>query len=181
MKHAIALIIGTFLLLSAACIPAAHADSSQPSSRTLPIIVKVDAKGSVTDITPAYRLSPGFEKLVRETLAKMITSPAYKDGDPVPSQFVITLGVIKNEAAQGKSNVTLKYLGSKALPDGNWYWIHIPPDNRLALGDQKSQFFKNRTLDTNQLVNAMRNQRALDAQTLGGPSSLATPSVGTAH
>lgn len=179
MKTTIALAFSFALLFASAWTSAFSADSNTKNSRTLPVIVQVNAKGAVTDITPAYKLSPRFRKLVFNTLSKMITEPAYRDGEPVSSQFVITLGVIKHEVAQGQSSVSLKYLSSKPLPTGSWYWVHT--QSRLALVNSNAQYYKRNTQDTNQLLNDMKNQSELDRNTLGGGSSFSTPSVGTGH
>lgn len=178
MKNAIALILTTLLLLVAVWMPAAHADTNTGDARTLPVIVNVDKKGSVSEIIPAYRISPGFRNMVRDTLSKMITSPAMRDGKPVSSQLVITLGVVQKQLAGGKSSVSLKFLASKPLPAGNWHWL-LRANKPPALANANAQFFKRNTEDTNQRLNDMRNQNAVRAQDLSSGSF--APNVGTAH
>lgn len=176
---ALTLAVLMYLVCGFAAVTAQNAPAGE--SHTLPVLVKVDSKGKVGDISSAYSISPAFQKLIHATLAKMITKPAMKKGKPVASQFVITFGVIKQQVASGQTSVSLKYLGSKALPPGNWHWVRDKQDDKLALANANAQTWKTNTMDSSQRALMDANQAMRDAQTLGGPNSMATPSVGSGH
>lgn len=135
MNKAIALIISCVMVVAFAWAPAAQADTNAMNSHLLPILVNVDATGKVTGISPAYKLRPSFQRLLRNTISKMVTKPAMKNGKAVNSQFVLTLSVLISKAVNGKAQTTLKYLSVKPLPPGTWHW-NRNEENRLALSSQ---------------------------------------------
>lgn len=124
-------------LLLAACGAAAQvalaADAG--SRRVLPVLVRVDAHGKVTDVSPAWKVSPRLERLVRTTLDQMITRPAHYKGRAVASQFVINLRAESTRRADGRFDVRLAYVSAKPVPSGSWYWVDID-GRRLALADR---------------------------------------------
>lgn len=140
MKLSYALTLTAALLLAASWTPAMSSHPAGSNQRLLPVLVNVNTKGEVTDISPAYKVRPGFNHALRETLKKMVTKPAMVKGKPVRSQFVATFALIPTTSADGKSTVTLKYLKSQALPPDTWYWVHRkPPNDQLALANQHAQ------------------------------------------
>lgn len=139
MKLSHALMLATALILASCWTPAVSADSAAGAQRTLPVLVHVNSKGVITEITPAFRLRPGFRHIVRDTLNTMITKPALRKGKPVESQLVITLAVLTSKAVNGKAETTLKYLAAKPLPSGIWHWIRNA-EGELALSSQFSNY-----------------------------------------
>lgn len=135
MKRIITLALVVLVFLAGGIASAQASDAPTKQSRTLPVLVKVDAKGKVTDIAPAYRVRPAFKHLLMDTLGKMITKPAMHKGKPVESQLVVTLAVLTSKKADGSALTTLKYLDAKPLPPGTWLWTHDAED-RLALTSQ---------------------------------------------
>lgn len=139
MKRHILLSLTLFLSFAAGIASASPKDDKPTESRTIPVLVNVNAEGNVTDVAPAYRLRPSFAHLLRDTLQKMITKPAMKHGKPVACQFVLTLALVTVVRDDGKYGVNIKYVSGKALPPGAWHWVHTS-DHRLALSGQNQQF-----------------------------------------
>jgi len=88
-----------------------------------PVLVRVNAQGKITDILPAYRLSPDLTRLLRENLNEMIHTPATdKAGKPVSTQFVINLALQVDSRSTGDYNAHFVYVSATPLPLGRWYW-----------------------------------------------------------
>lgn len=137
MKTTNALMMACLLVLASVWAQAVQADTNPMRTHTLPVLVKVDATGKVTGISPAYNLRPSFQRLLRDTINKMVTKPAMKNGKAVNSQLVITLSVLTGKAVNGRAETTLRYLSVKPLPPGTWHWSRNE-ENRLALSTQVS-------------------------------------------
>ena len=101
----------------------------------LPVLVHVDAKGKVTEVSPSDELSPKVNRLLRQTLDEMITKPATEHGRPVSSQFVINLAVQASPRPEGDYLAQFVYVSSSPVPNGSWYWVHID-GHRLALANR---------------------------------------------
>ncbi|WP_146742239.1 hypothetical protein [Oleiagrimonas sp. MCCC 1A03011] len=109
--------------------------------RTLPVLVHVDKQGTVTDVTPAYKVRPSLVKVLRATLNKMITKPAQDHGKPISSDVVVTLALHVMEKKDGTHAANFQYVSMKPLPAGSWHWVHTP-DHRLALGNHQGDFMQ---------------------------------------
>jgi hypothetical protein len=129
--------LAAVLVLASGFKPAFSKGSNDKGLRIIPVIVHVDSKGKVTEAKPAYELRPAFVRAIRQTLDQMITKPARRNGKPIRSQLVVTLGMQIVKTANGKSSVSFRYISSKPLPDGSWFWTHTS-DNKLALSNQHS-------------------------------------------
>lgn len=138
MKSTLAISLAAWMFLAGGFATASAKSTQAAQSRTLPVLVKVDTKGKVTEVSPAYRVRPSFQRLLRNTISKMITKPAMKKGKAVTSQLVITLAVLTSKDANGNAESTLKYLAAKPLPPGAWSWGH-DAQGRLALTSQSPQ------------------------------------------
>ena len=106
--------------------------------KVLPVLVQVNARGKVTDASPAMKLSPRLARLLRENLDEMISQPAVdKHGRPISSQFVINLALQAVSRAEGEYDARFAYVSASPVPAGSWYWVHID-GHRLALASQRS-------------------------------------------
>ena len=101
-------------------------------NHALPVLVRVDKQGRVTDMQPARRLRPNMRRLLRKTLDQMIVSPAMRHGRAVRSQFVMQLAVEASKQADGKYKVHFEYVSSMPVPLLPLHWIRTEGD-RLAL------------------------------------------------
>ena len=105
-----------------------------------PVLVQVNAQGKVTAASPAYRLTPRLDRLMRANLDQMIRKPAVdKHGKPIPSQFIMNLAVRTEPRAGGDYSAWFAYVSAKPVPPGSWYWVHLDGD-RLALASQDMRF-----------------------------------------
>jgi len=172
MKRIVTLALVVLVCLAGGIASAPASDAPAKQSRTLPVLVKVNAKGEVTDIAPAYKVRPAFKHLLKDTLSKMITKPAMQKGKPVDSQLVVTLAVLTSKQADGKPATTLKYLAAKPLPSGSWMWAHDAED-RLALTTQAmSVMVKIPLTDMESKANALNAAAAAERYRPGtGPGS----------
>jgi hypothetical protein len=125
------------LLCSASQIALARPNKSQDNKdRIIPVLVHVNAKGKVTEASPAYKLRPSFVNLLKKTINSMITKPAMDHhGKPIASQFVMTLGLTMTQQDNGKYQASFKYISSKSLPSGDWFWTQTD-SHRLTLADR---------------------------------------------
>jgi hypothetical protein len=98
----------------------------------LPVLVRVDAHGKVTDLSPAVELTPAFTRLLRQTVDQLITGPATDHGKPRSSQFVMKLGLQATARADGSYDTRFIYLSSAPVPSGRWFWQN-EDGHRLAL------------------------------------------------
>lgn len=117
---------------------AAMADSQSLNEfrpRVMPVLVHVDARGKVTEVSPSTELSPKVSRLLRENLDEMITKPATEHGRPVSSQFVINLAMQASPRQEGDYLARFVYVSSSPVPNGSWYWVHID-GHRLALANR---------------------------------------------
>lgn len=137
MKTSILFAPAVLFCLASATASAASKDAKSGDNRIVPVLVTVNPQGKVTDAKPAYKLRPSFVQVIHDTVSKMITKPATNHGKPVTCQFVINLAMTTIPKQNGTYGVTFKYLSSKALPVGAWYWVRTG-DHRLALRDQQS-------------------------------------------
>ncbi|MEW9573188.1 hypothetical protein ABQJ54_15635 [Rhodanobacter sp. Si-c] len=114
-------------------MPADSTTTIPDISRVESVLVQVDARGKVTEASPAYALSPSLTQLLNASLKQMIRSPGTdKNGKPIPSQFVMNVSLQSKPSGTGGYEVHFAYVSSKPLPYGSWYWAHLPGD-RLAL------------------------------------------------
>ena len=99
----------------------------------LPVLVQVDAQGEVTDASPATKLSPQLDRLLRQNLAEMVSKPATdRHGHPIASQVIINVALQTSPRTEGDYDANFAYISTKPVPIGSWYWSHID-GHRLAL------------------------------------------------
>ncbi|OZB58142.1 MAG: hypothetical protein B7X39_18335 [Lysobacterales bacterium 14-68-21] len=132
MKVALPIVLAGCLALGSAAV---HADSRSLNSfpdHVLPVLVQVDSHGKVTDVSPAVELSPRYDRLLRETLDRMVTRPASYRGRPVASQFVMKLGMQAKLREDGRYDASFFYVSAQPVPAGRWFWQH-EDGHRLTL------------------------------------------------
>ena len=105
---------------------------NQFTPRVLPVLVQVDSHGKVTDVSPSVELAPRYDRMLRQTLEKMITKPASHHGRAVASQFIINLGLETASRPDGNYDARFVYVSTAPVPPGSWYWVHID-GHQLAL------------------------------------------------
>lgn len=92
-----------------------------------PVLVRVNAQGMVTDVVPAYKLSPELTRLLRVNLNEMIHTPATnKDGKPVSTQFVINVALQVESRSTGDYDAHFVYVSAIPVPLGTWFWSRDP-------------------------------------------------------
>ena len=100
--------------------------------KVLPVLVQVDSHGKVVGVSPSVELAPRYDRLLRQTLDRMITRPANRNGHPVASQFVINLGLQASPRPDGDYDARFVYVSTSPVPAGSWFWVHVD-GHRLAL------------------------------------------------
>lgn len=100
--------------------------------KVLPVLVAVSAKGKVTNVSPAIDLPPSFRRLLARNVSELITKPAYDNGKPVSSQFVMNLALQATPSENGNYDAQFAYISSAPVPIGSWHWVNLE-DRRFAL------------------------------------------------
>lgn len=107
-----------------------------PASRILPVLVQVDALGKVVNVTPSEELGAPMLALVKQTLDALITRPAHdRHGHAVASRLIVRLAVNAAPAADGTYRVQLSYVSARAVPAGQWRWVHTGDKVALTRAD----------------------------------------------
>ncbi|MEP6898819.1 MAG: hypothetical protein ABI870_09835 [Rhodanobacter sp.] len=118
---------------------AASASLNEFTPKVMPVLVHVDARGNVTDVSSSTELSPRFDRLLRQNLDEMIDRPAIEHGHPVSSQFVINLALNVTPRKEGDYFANFRYVSASPVPNGSWYWVKID-GHRLALANRSGLF-----------------------------------------
>lgn len=134
----------------------------------MPVLVHVDARGKVTEVSPSAELSPKISRLLRQNLDQMISKPATEHGRPISSQFVVNLALQASPRQQGDYLAQFVYVSSSPVPNGSWYWVHID-GHRLALA--------NRNDFNRQLRFRFEGRRGYPARNFPNPSRMASPPI----
>ncbi|WP_255324918.1 hypothetical protein [Rhodanobacter sp. OR444] len=120
----------------AAATPSGSLNEFRP--KVLPVLVQVNAQGKITDASPAMKLPPSLDRLMRANLNEMISKPATdKKGRPIASQFIANLVLHTTPRTEGGYDAQFVYESISPVPSGSWYWVHID-GHRLALASQDS-------------------------------------------
>lgn len=149
----------------------AVADSGSLNAFTpevLPVLVRVDSRGKVTDVSPAYELPPRFSRLLARNLGEMIAKPAYDHDRPVASQLVINLALQTTPREEGDYDAHFAYVSSQPVPIGSWYWVH-EDGHRLALAN-RNDIRRIENLRFNRHRPEYLPQRTPDIQSAPGPA-----------
>lgn len=105
--------------------------------KVLPVLVNVNASGKVTEASPAMKLSPALDRLLRKNLDEMITGPARNHGRAVSSQFVLNLYLHATPRQDGEYDANFAYVSTTPVPFGRWHWVDLD-GRRLALAADSS-------------------------------------------
>ncbi len=144
MKYLSMLLVSGMLALAANSALAESASLTEFTPRIFPVLVHVNAKGKVTEVSPSSRLAPKVERLLRQNLDELISKPATDHGRPVASQFVINLALQATPRDEGDYFAQFTYVSSAPVPPGSWYWVKID-GYRLALANANDRSYRNRT------------------------------------
>lgn len=131
--------IGMMLLAGTGTAMAATGSLNGFTPRLLPVLVQVNAQGKVTDASPAMKLSPRLERLLRENLDELINQPATDHGRPVASQFIANLTLQVTPRREGGYDARFAFVSGSPVPSGSWHWVNVD-GHRLALARQDSFF-----------------------------------------
>lgn len=135
MKRFPMLTLAGVLAVGASAAMASTGSLNEFRPRVLPVLVHVDARGKVTEVSPSIELSPKVNRLLRQSLDEMIRKPATEHGRPISSQFVINLALQASPRQEGDYLARFVYVSTSPVPNGSWYWVHID-GHRLALANR---------------------------------------------
>jgi hypothetical protein len=134
-----ALLVSTLivaLLSSTSSIASEPVTPADTTGNIEPVLVRVNAQGKVTEVTPAYPLSHELMQLLRANLDAMIHKPAVDNqGKPVPSQFIIKLALQSDQRTAGDYSAHFAYVSATPVPAGSWYWTR-DAQGQLVLASQ---------------------------------------------
>ncbi|WEN14366.1 hypothetical protein PY254_14155 [Rhodanobacter sp. AS-Z3] len=136
MKSVQLTVVLSTLALCSGTAAAASASLNQFNSKVMPVLVRVNSQGKVTEASPAVELTPKIRRLMRANLDEMIRTPATdKHGRPIASQFVINLALNTAPSTNGNYDAKFAYVSTSPVPAGSWYWVHLD-GVRVALANQ---------------------------------------------
>lgn len=101
----------------------------------LPVLVHVNAKGGVTEVSSSTHLTRRMDRLLRQNLDEMIAKPATEHGRPISSQLIINLALETTPRDEGDYLARFVYVSSSPVPNGSWYWVRTD-GHRLALASR---------------------------------------------
>lgn len=108
----------------------------EPQQRVLPVLVKLNTQGRVTDVNPASRLPPKIDRLLRTNITELFGNPA---NTPAPGdsdgsrQFIANMTTVATpNGSEDLHTVHFALVSTQPVPIGNWYWSHMD-GRRLAL------------------------------------------------
>lgn len=136
MGRKITALLGTLTLLAVA--GTASAESLTPTTapegrQVLPVLVKVNAEGRITGVSPSTRLPPKLSRLLRDNLEELIAGPANNAaGEGISSQFIANMALDAIPLEDGNRSVQFTFVSSQPVPPGSWFWSHVD-NRRLAL------------------------------------------------
>lgn len=134
MKHFRFLAVLGFSLVASQAALAVDSPNEFPL-KTLPVLVNVDAAGKITSASPAMRLPPNIERLLRNNLDEMVSGPAHWKGKAVSSQFVINVALQTTPRDDGKFDAGFAYLSALPVPTGRWHWVNEDGRRLLLASD----------------------------------------------
>ncbi|WP_266160726.1 hypothetical protein [Dyella silvatica] len=177
--HALALI--SVLTVTGGAAMAATGALSPFTPKVLPVLVQVNAEGKVTSLSPAIELPPSFKRLLAKNVGEMITKPAYDNGRPVSSQFVMNLALTTTPRDEGDYDAQFAYISTAPVPLGTWHWVNLE-DRRFALAPNNSsgrRMFFDGGQRAYEPMNTGNVQRSFSPPASSAPPS--TPAPSTAH
>jgi hypothetical protein len=151
--------------------------------RVMPVLVHVDAKGKVTDVSPSTELSPRFNRLLLQSLDEMINQPAVVHGRPTDSQFIINLALQVSPRKEGDYYAQFAYVSSSPVPPGSWYWVHVN-GHRLALANRNDRWEGPRfdpSRNTYRPASNPNYQRAMNPPAQRASFNASSPAPATQH
>lgn len=132
MKQLCVLTLLGLAIAGSSAVMATSQSLNEFTPKVLPVLVQVNSHGKVTAVSPSIELSPQFDRLLRQTVAELITRPANDHGHPVASQFVMNLALRTSPRPDGTYDARFAYVSTSPVPSGSWYWVHVD-GHRLAL------------------------------------------------
>lgn len=135
MKKSIVLAVSGLISLAGVSSDGAAVSLQGSRPMVLPVLVRVTAKGDVTNISPARQLTPRFDRLLHTDLRALQVMPAREHGHAVPRQIVINLALKFESRENGRYRARFAYVSTTPIPSGSWYWVHLDND-RLALAQR---------------------------------------------
>jgi hypothetical protein len=140
MKRFHAIMLFGILATQAGAAMAVSGSLNEFKPRVMPVLVHVNSKGKITDVSPSTQLSPVFNRLLLQNLDELITKPATtRKGRPIDSQFIINLALQVTPRKEGDYDAHFAYVSSLPVPSGSWYWVHIN-GHQLALANQADRW-----------------------------------------
>lgn len=135
MKKSIVLAMAGLIAFTGSSVEASAVSLLGPRPMVLPVLVRVTAKGEVTDISPARELTPRFDHLLHADMRALQVVPATYHGRSVSKQVVINLALKFEPREDGRYRARFAYVSTTPVPSGQWYWVHLD-NHRLGLAQR---------------------------------------------
>lgn len=149
MKRFYRLAAAAALAAGALSAAAGTAAATGPTSLTtftphvMPVLVRVDAHGKVTKISPSSDLSPAFERLLERNLRAWISKPALENGRPISREMIVNVALHVAARGDGKYDASFACVSSSPSPYISSHWVTLD-GTQLALADDHGDYRGNR-------------------------------------
>ena len=152
----------------------------------MPVLVRVDAHGKVTKISPSSDLSPAFERLLERNLRAWISKPALENGRPISREMIVNVALHVAARGDGKYDASFACVSSSPSPDMASHWVTLD-GTQLALADDHGDYRGNRASMPAAPSNFQRSFNEAQGGTHGRSTGVArtgsssAPASGAAH
>jgi len=115
--------LSAFILLAMHGTTYAQAAPPEDHRQVLPVLVKMDAKGDITQVSPATRLPIKLQRLLRNNLDEIAKGPASdRLGHPASRQLVANMALDVTPIDDGNQSVHFILVSTQPVPSGSWLW-----------------------------------------------------------
>ncbi len=90
----------------------------------IPVLVNVNKAGEVTSVTPAQKMKPSWNRMMRDTIKQIVTAPATDEqGHAIASQIVMRMK-LESTPDSDKGQYSLHFVPVEvvSVPAGVWSW-----------------------------------------------------------
>ncbi|WP_305805765.1 hypothetical protein [Stenotrophomonas sp. YIM B06876] len=119
------------LMFSGQAVAGSSAEPAQDVD-ALQVLVTLDARGKVSRIDLADRMSPALTRVLRQDIEQIVSSPAFNaTGSLTGRQFVANMASTVTPLADGNYSVDFTMVSSQPLSHGTWVWQRSSADNPI--------------------------------------------------
>lgn len=143
MKRFYRVAVAGVLAMTATLAMASTGSLTAFTPRVMPVLVRVNSHGKVTNVSPSTDLSPAFDRLLASSLDTWISKPGVIKGRAVDTEMIVNVALRVAPREGGKYDATFAYVSSSASPYAASHGVTIN-GNQLTLADDHNVYRDNR-------------------------------------